>query len=65
MTFDSVHKLSPCNTFNNVINCHSSLLLDRRFKPPASCALHSLLPSFLLDSSLELSFDGKILSIVV
>ena len=33
-------KLSSCNTCNNVINCHGSLLLDRGFKPPASCALH-------------------------
>ena len=62
MTFNSVQKLSPYD--NNVINCHS-LLVDRGFKPPASCNLHSLHPSFLLDSSLELSFDCKILSIVV
>ena len=63
MTFNSVQKLSPYD--NNVINCHSSLLVDRGFKPPASCNLHSLHPSFLLDSSIELSFDCKILSIVV
>ena len=29
-------------------------LVDRGFKPPASCILHSVLPSFLLDSSPKL-----------